>query len=111
MITYHPRRFVHFDVIEDGIYSFKIVYARECESSNNNQQIEIHLKVNRKWLIRDYIVFSEYAIWKVANLFAVIGIDYKRGCISEKELINKTGYLITKKKSINFGHIHLYMTI
>lgn len=90
-------------LLPEGNYNFKVTYYEKSRNRANNPMAIIHLDVEGKAEILDYISIQENAIWKMDQFFAGIGINEE-----DEELINsfdkavgKTGKLHLKQEKRN----------
>lgn len=89
-----------------GYYVAEVRDAIEKKAKSGNPMIELHLSVrgeNGIVGVRDYLVFSDKAIWKIEQFLYAIGKDLKPGdniSVDENDLI---GRLLTVETTLENG--------
>lgn len=105
-----------FSLLEDGEYSFSIKSCMDKISSRGNSMMVIEIKVandsGNEFIIIDYLVNTPAAQFKIKAFCDAIGVDYRKGLLTQDDILNGQGKLLigsedyvnkngdTKKKNV-----------
>jgi hypothetical protein len=102
------------NTLSDGVHAAKVIDAYEDTSKSGNEMLVMELEVydvgrGSKCKIKDYLVYTEKAAWKIANLLESLG---KKGKAEvSKELVQgKTLYIKTKTNDRDYPAVQRYLS-
>lgn len=88
-----------FQLIPDGDYYFEVVDAKDKQSSNKNDMIELKCKIDGRY-VWDNLVFTEKAYWKINQFLASVGLHPGDG----QEIMLDASECIGQKGRMTVGH-------
>lgn len=86
-----------FELLDPGIYDFKVYEAKSKISRSGNEMIELKLKIinenKQEIIILDYLLFSSNMSWKLRHFADAIGLtkEYEKKEFHERLCLNKCG--------------------